>query len=96
MTLDEIEQMTDGQVVARRNVAMGLWAGRKIGLRGRALDAYVLDVMRSDQHIPGPDDVIEKIQRDFIIHGVDCNAADIEAQLQKQERLTWQQLAVTD
>lgn len=96
MTIDEIERATDGQVIARRNLAMGLWAGRMIGFRGRALDSYVLDVMRADLHMPGPDDVIDKIAHDFIVHGVPIMSAEIETQLQRQERLTRLEMTATD
>jgi hypothetical protein len=88
MTLQELEQATEGFVIARRNMAVGLWAGKAIGLKGRALESYVLDVMRSDHDIPGPDDVIDKISRDFIEHDVDFEVRDIHFQIEQQERLT--------
>jgi hypothetical protein len=87
MTLAELEHVTDGLPVARRNLALGLWAGHLIGLKGPALHSYVQDVMRSDRDIPGPDDVIEKIARDFVEHGIELMASDIERQLLRQERL---------
>jgi hypothetical protein len=87
LTLAGLEHVTDDLRVARRNLALGLWAGRLIGLKGPALHSYVQDVMRSDRDIPGPDDVIDKIARDFVEHGIELMASDIERRLLRQECL---------
>jgi hypothetical protein len=96
MTLSEIERATEGLVIARRNMAVGLWAGKIIGLKGRALESYVLDVMRADHDMPGPDDVIDKITRDFIDHGIDFEEREIGQQIERQERLTRLEMGATD
>lgn len=96
MNLHEIELATEGQLIARRNLALGLWAGKLIGLKGHKLEAYVRDVMRSDLDIPGPADIIDKIASDFITHDIDLNSDDIEQEIIRQERLTRLELMATD
>jgi hypothetical protein len=56
---------------ARRNRLLGLWAAEKLGKAGADADAYAKEVIRSDFHEPGDDDVFRKIRTDFDAHGVD-------------------------
>jgi hypothetical protein len=56
---------------ARRNRLLGLWAAEKLGKAGADADAYAKEVIRSDFHEPGDDDVFRKIRVDFDAHGVD-------------------------
>jgi hypothetical protein len=56
---------------ARRNRLLGLWAAEKLGKAGADADAYAKEVIRSDFHEPGDDDVFRKIRADFDAHGVD-------------------------
>jgi hypothetical protein len=56
---------------ARRNRLLGLWAAEKLGKAGADADSYAKEVIRSDFHEPGDDDVFRKIRADFDAHGVD-------------------------
>ncbi len=96
MTINEIEFATRGQVNARRNYLMGLWAGRMLGYSDRDLSDYVHDVMRSDFLEPGPQDVVRKLRRDLSGIGMEMTEAEILRQLQMTERSVRAELHATD
>ena len=96
MDIQEIELATRGQVNARRNYIMGLWAGRMIGVEPRRLPQYVVTVMQSDYEEPGPGDVVRKISRDLVAHGIDLGEAEILRQLKAVERNVRAELLATD
>lgn len=73
------DQETAFKVVSRRNRLLGEWAGQKLGKSGEALQAYVLEVMRSDLELPGDDDVRAKVQGDLT--GV-ASEDEVRAQMQ--------------
>jgi hypothetical protein len=56
---------------ARRNKLLGLWAAEKLGKNGDDAAAYAKEVIRSDFHEPGDDDVFRKIRADFDAAGVE-------------------------
>ena len=96
MSIDEIERLTDDQVVARRNMQLGVWAGMRLGFRGDRLSAYTREVMDADFRLPGPWDVIEKIAEDFEERGVDCPRDLIMMEVQRIERDVRRQFTMTD
>jgi len=96
MSLDNIERHTDGQVIARRNMRIGLWAGMRLGLREDRLSRYARDVMDADYRKPGPDDVVEKIRADFDKHGVEFGEDLIRMEIQRIERQVRAELMATD
>lgn len=96
MDISEIEHATRGQINARRNYLIGLWAGRMIGYDERQLSRYVLEVMQSDFQEPGPGDVVRKIARDFNSNGIYIGDAEILRQLQLAERGVRAELLTTD
>jgi hypothetical protein len=96
MSLDEIERLTDGQIIARRNLRLGIWAGMRLGLRGESLSAYAQDVMDSDYIKAGPDDMIEKITTDFEDRGVDYPCDLILMEVQRIERQVRAEFMATD
>ena len=96
MDISEIESATRGQINARRNYLMGLWAGRTIGYDERWLPGYVLEVMESDFREPGPHDVVRKIASDFNQHGIMIAAAESLRQLQMAEKGVRAELLATD
>lgn len=96
MSLDEIERLTDDQVVARRNLRLGVWAGMRLGLRGDRLSAYARDVMEADYRLPGPQDVVDKIAADFDDCGVDCPRDLILMEVQRIERQVRLEFTATD
>ena len=54
---------------ARRNKLLGQWAGKRMGLADADLDAYVMEVVRSDFEEAGDDDVFRKVKGDFETKG---------------------------
>jgi hypothetical protein len=96
MSLGEMELNTDGAIVARRNLMLGIWAGMRLGLRGDRLSQYAHDVMQADWTLPGPGDVIGKIVADFDEHGVDLDPQAVSAQLLYFERKARAEMLVTD
>ncbi len=96
MTFHDIERHTDGQVIARRNMRIGLWAGMRLGLRDDRLSRYAREVMDADYQRPGPDDVVEKIRADFDEHGVEFADDLILMEIQRVERQVRAELLATD
>jgi len=58
----------DAEIVGR-NVLFGLWAGRRLGLGGEALELYAWAVHLADRAAPGHDDMIAKVARDLAARG---------------------------
>lgn len=96
MMIQDIETATRGQVNARRNYLMGIWAGRMLGYSDRDLTDYVCDVMASDFQEPGPQDVVRKLRRDLKEIGMEISEAEILRQLQMTERSVRAELHMTD
>jgi hypothetical protein len=96
MSLDDIERHTDGQVIARRNMRLGIWAGMRLGLRDDRLSRYARDVMDADYRKPGPGDIVEKIRADFDQHGVEFADDLILMEIQRIERQVRAELTATD
>lgn len=96
MWTDDIETLTDGQVIARRNMRLGLWAGMRLGFRGEKLSAYAREVIAADYALPGPDDVIAKIRADFEEYGVDASDEMIRHEVLRRERQARAELLATD
>ena len=64
---------------ARRNKLLALWAAEKMGRTDQ--DAYVLEVIESDFAEAGDDDVMRKVQADFVEAGVTIPDADLRAKM---------------
>jgi hypothetical protein len=58
------------KATARRNKLLGLWAADKLGKTGTDADAYAKSVVLADFEEIGDDDVIRKVQADFLAGGV--------------------------
>ena len=69
------------KAAARRNRALGRWAGEKLGLSGEALETYVLEVMRADLKEKGDDDVLQKVLQDFAAKEVDVPASEVRVRM---------------
>lgn len=50
---------------AQTNKLLGLWAAELLGKSGDAVDAYVLEVIKSDFEEAGHEDVIRKVSADL-------------------------------
>ena len=86
MLIDELERSSENAVVARRNLMLGVWAGKCLGYSGERLAGYASDVMRSDYEVPGPDDVIAKVSADFAAAGLGLGPKAVRAELKTLER----------
>jgi hypothetical protein len=96
--MDHVESETraSGQVIARRNYLLAVWAGKQMALSVEELPAFVDAVMQSDFEEPGPHDVIRKLQSDFRERGLRIGAAQLLSQLQTIEKSVRAELLTTD
>jgi hypothetical protein len=92
----EIETRASGQVIARRNYLLAVWAGRQMSLTTEELPAYIDAVIKSDFEEPGPQDVIRKLESDFSKRGLKVGAPQLLSQLQKIEKSVRAKLLTTD
>ena len=53
------------KLVAKRNKMLAIWAGGILGKEGDEMEAYVLEVIRSDFEEAGDDDVMRKVAGDL-------------------------------
>ena len=54
------------KLVAKRNKMLAIWAGGILGKEGDEMEAYVLEVIRSDFEETGDDDVMRKVAGDLV------------------------------
>lgn len=77
------EQEREFRAQARRDKALGLWMGEKLGLSGEALENYVLSVWRADLKEPGDQDVFAKLMRDSDAHKLGLTEPELRAKMQE-------------
>ena len=80
INIDELKQ------TIRRNQMLGMWAAEKMGLTGRAAEAYAHDLAVGTLDVDGSD-VFSKLRKDFDAAGV---AQTDEQILNVMEELTFQ------
>lgn len=56
------------KAIARRNKKLGIWAAGLLGKTGAEIDAYAMDVIRSDFEEAGHEDVVRKVAADLAGH----------------------------
>lgn len=59
------------RATARRNKLLGLWAAEKMGIGGGEAEEYARSVVKADFEVPGDEDVVGKVLRDFSAKQVD-------------------------
>ncbi len=96
MSLEELERSSENAVVARRNLMLGVWAGKYLGYSGERLADYASDVMLADYQVPGPDDVIAKVSADFAAAGVNLCANAVKSEMRTLERRVRCEFMTTD
>lgn len=69
---------------ARRNKLLGLWAAGKMGLEGKAAEAYAAEVVKADLEEPGDEDVFRKLRADFDAKGVALSDHQIRREMQER------------
>ena len=92
----DTETRATGQVNARRNYLLALWAGRQLGMPANQLPGYVASVMQSDFEEPGPHDVVRKVQSDFHRRGIAMDETRLLRQLRTIENSVRAELLATD
>jgi hypothetical protein len=81
-------------VIARRNVLIGLWAARRLGLSGDEAEAYAWSVHLADRSKPGHDDVVAKIATDLARAQTKVCERSIRRYLREMELRAFFQLSV--
>ncbi|SCY98268.1 ATPase inhibitor subunit zeta [Microvirga guangxiensis] len=90
------DEDTRDNVVARRNVLAGLWAGSLMGLSGPELTAYVFAVHAADHQVAGDEDIVAKLTADLHRSGLPDHAAQVRPRLGAFHRDALRQTMTTD
>lgn len=91
-----IDAETRDAVIARRNVLVGLWAGRLMGKSGDALTAYARELHQADFEVPGDSDVIAKLDTDLATTGYSMDTATLRKKLASFGRQAWSECSASD
>ena len=91
-----LEEATAHAPRARRNLLLGLWAGRRLGHDGPALARYALSVMEADHEEAGDADVIRKLLSDFDAAGLPAREAEVQERLVEFKRAAFAAMDQTD
>ncbi len=67
------------KLIAKRNKQLGLWAAEILGKEGDAVDAYALEVIKSDFEETGDDDVMRKVAGDLA--STDISESDVREKM---------------
>jgi hypothetical protein len=86
MPFDQYLEPREGSIIDRRNLLLGYWAGMRLGMFGEELTGYAHQIIKADDEIPGPDDVIARIVADFVARGIDYPEDLIRMELERLER----------
>jgi hypothetical protein len=81
-----LETGTRDHLIGRRDMLVGLWAGEQLGLLGESRAIYALEVMSAGLLETGPEDIVDKISRDFVKRGIDITRGEILVQVSKKYR----------
>ena len=76
--LDEEQKF---KALARRNRMLGMWAAGKLGITGDEAAAYAKEVVAADFEEAGDDDVLRKVETDFVAKCVKLDGAAIRAKM---------------
>jgi hypothetical protein len=90
------DEAIEGCVLARRDFYLGLWAGRKLGLSGGALQDYAQSIVEADYKTPGREVLIQRLKRDFVDHCFPVERDEIESALRRSEANALEQFMVSD
>jgi len=76
-----LEDVTAETPRARRNLRVGVWAGRQLGFEGRRLAIFAAEIMVADHRKPGDDDVFCAVAVPLRRAGLVISDDDIRAEL---------------
>lgn len=68
---------------ARRNKLLGQWAAAKLGKTGEEAAQYARETVEADFERDGPEDVVEKLLKDFTDAGLAVSASDIRVEMER-------------
>lgn len=89
-------EATEYNVVARRNLLLGLSVGRALGLDPADLDGFAAEVIAADHEQPGHDDVLAHIAGWMERRGRSAAGRDLTALLVEAQRTARLHFAATD
>lgn len=91
-----METDTMHSVIARRNVLLALWAGRKMGLNGSEMSRYAGAVHFSDYEVAGDKDIVCKVCGDLGVLGIEVDEAEVRRKLSEFHKEALRQTNATD
>jgi hypothetical protein len=91
-----IDNDTRDNVIARRNVLAGLWAGRLLGLSNAELTAYAVEVHMSDFETEGDADIVLKVTNDLSVGGAARSEKQVRDKLRGFHLEAFRQAGATD
>lgn len=94
--VEELEAATAHAPRARRNLKLGLWAGRHLGHTGPELTRYVLSVMEADHEEAGDADVIRKLMYDFAAASLSVSKSEVQERAAEFKREAFAAMHQTD
>ena len=79
----KLEQEQKFRATARRNKMLGHWAAGLMGLADDKVEAYVMDVVKSDFEEAGDEDVVRKVKADLEAAGAGVSDEELRAKMQE-------------
>lgn len=86
-----LEEATAHVPRARRNLLVGLWSGRRMGLSDRSLALHAAAVMEADHDEVGDADVCRALAAGFAGAGLSVPDAEIRAELVAAQRRAYEE-----
>lgn len=87
---------TRDNVLARRNVLAGLWAGRLMQIPSHMAQSYAAAVHHADFREPGDEDVVDKLFGDLACCGITVTREELRRKLSEFYREAFVQTRETD
>jgi hypothetical protein len=87
---------TRDNVLARRNVLAGLWAGRLMQIPSHVAESYAAAVHHADFREPGDEDVVDKLLGDLTRCGIGITRDEVRRKLCEFHRQAILQTRETD
>jgi len=79
----EMEQDVRFRAESRRSRMLGRWLAEKFGMTGKTAEAYAKEVVHSDLHKPGANDVVEKVMADIKARHLDVSEKQVRKELDR-------------
>ncbi len=89
-----LERTREGRAEAARNLLLGQWAAKLMGLKDS--DAYAHAVARGGATTPNDEDVLRKVSRDLTDSGLSISLGEVHAKMEEFLALARAQLEFDD